>query len=130
RFAGMEHWLPLFYERLETVFDYLPGVPVVFDYLAHEALGERHALIVDHYESRVTQPEGLSEAVPYKPVKPEMLYLSTDEVKQLLAGRPSADFTPFDTPPTLGRALRHAGAHAGRSFAEERADPNANVFEH
>src|SRR5690606_32759555 len=32
--------------------------------------------------------------------------------------------------PTLGKALRHAGARAGRSFAEERADPNANIFDH
>ena len=29
RYAGMEHWLPLFYERLETLFDYLPDAPVV-----------------------------------------------------------------------------------------------------
>ncbi|TIV67782.1 MAG: transcription-repair coupling factor, partial [Mesorhizobium sp.] len=28
RFAGMEHWLPFFYERLETVFDYLPDAPI------------------------------------------------------------------------------------------------------
>ena len=27
RHAGMEHWLPLFYERLETLFDYLPAAP-------------------------------------------------------------------------------------------------------
>ena len=27
RFAGMEHWLPFFYERLETLFDYLPDAP-------------------------------------------------------------------------------------------------------
>ncbi|MDP0983650.1 hypothetical protein, partial [Klebsiella variicola] len=44
RFAGMEHWLPFFYERLETVFEYLPDAPVVFDHLAHEALVERHDL--------------------------------------------------------------------------------------
>ena len=25
RRAGMEHWLPLFYEELETLFDYLPA---------------------------------------------------------------------------------------------------------
>ena len=25
RRAGMEHWLPLFYDRLETLFDYLPA---------------------------------------------------------------------------------------------------------
>ena len=26
RHPGMEHWLPLFHDRLETLFDYLPGV--------------------------------------------------------------------------------------------------------
>ena len=55
RFAGMEHWLPLFYERMETLFDYLPDAPVVFDHLAREALAERHDLIVDHYEARRKQ---------------------------------------------------------------------------
>ncbi len=32
RQAGMEHWLPLYYETLETLFDYLPGAAVSFDY--------------------------------------------------------------------------------------------------
>ena len=27
RFSGMEHWLPLFYERLDTLFDYLRRLP-------------------------------------------------------------------------------------------------------
>ncbi len=36
RFAGMEHWLPLFYDNLETVFDHAGDMPVVFDHLAHE----------------------------------------------------------------------------------------------
>jgi transcription-repair coupling factor (superfamily II helicase) len=131
RFAGMEHWLPFFYERLDTIFDYLPDVPVVFDHLAKEALAERHALIVDHYEARQKQPLGaIADSVPYKPVKPELLYLSADEVTRRSAERVTAEFTPFEVPETSGRALRHAGAHAGRSFAEERADPNANVFDH
>jgi transcription-repair coupling factor (superfamily II helicase) len=29
--AGMEHWLPFFHDRLETLFDYLPGAPVLLD---------------------------------------------------------------------------------------------------
>ena len=29
RRAGMEHWLPLFYERMETLFDYLPDDALV-----------------------------------------------------------------------------------------------------
>src|SRR5690606_7432577 len=36
--------------------------------------------------------------------------------------------TPFAAPEAGGRKVFHAGARAGRSFAEERADPNANVF--
>jgi transcription-repair coupling factor (superfamily II helicase) len=34
RHAGMEHWLPLFYESLESLFDYLPGAAVSFDHQA------------------------------------------------------------------------------------------------
>jgi transcription-repair coupling factor (superfamily II helicase) len=131
RFAGMEHWLPMFHERLETLFDYLPDAGIVFDHLAREAIGERHALILDHYEARAKQPAaGMGEAVPYKPARPEALYLSPDEVTARAAARLVADFTPFDAPEAGGRKLVHAGAHAGRNFAEERADPNANVFEH
>src|SRR5690606_18473152 len=131
RFAGMEHWLPMFHERLETLFDYLPDATIVFDHLAREAIGERHALILDHYEARAKQPAaGMGEAVPYKPVRPDTLYLAPDEVNTASGGRLSVDLTPFDAPEVSGRLLRHAGAHAGRSFAEERADPNANVFEH
>ncbi|MDP7604225.1 MAG: transcription-repair coupling factor, partial [Alphaproteobacteria bacterium] len=37
RQLGMEHWLPLFHESLETLFDYLPGALVSLDHLADEA---------------------------------------------------------------------------------------------
>lgn len=130
RFAGMEHWLPLFYERLETLFDYLPDAPVVFDHLAHEALSERHALIVDHYEARKKQGDSaLKDATPYKPVPPGRMYLSVEEVNAALPDRAAIDFTPFDAPFTSGRKILHAGSRAGRSFADVRADPNANVFD-
>ncbi|MEQ1938560.1 transcription-repair coupling factor [Mesorhizobium sp. CN5-321] len=128
RFAGMEHWLPFFYEKLDTVFDYLPDVPVVFDHLAHEALDERHKLILDHYEARRNQG-ALKDAVPYKPVAPNLMYLSPDEVKAGAADRVQVELTPFAAPEAGGRKVLHAGSRAGRSFAEERADPNANVFE-
>ena len=41
RHPGMEHWLPLFHDRLETLFDYLPGAPVVLEPLAEDAARER-----------------------------------------------------------------------------------------
>ncbi|PBC05045.1 transcription-repair coupling factor [Mesorhizobium sp. WSM3860] len=130
RFAGMEHWLPFFYERLETVFDYLPDAPVIFDHLAHEALAERHTLILDHYEARRKQADGaLKDAVPYKPVAPDLLYLSPENLKASLGPREDIDFTVFDAPDVGGKKVFHAGSWQGRSFAEERADPNSNVFD-
>ena len=45
RYPGMEHWLPLFHEHLETLFDYVPDAPVSFDHLADEAVAERLELI-------------------------------------------------------------------------------------
>ena len=130
RFAGMEHWLPFFYERLETVFDYLPDTPVVFDHLAHEALAERHTLILDHYEARRKQADGaLKDAVPYKPVPPDLLYLSPEDLIASLGPREAIDFTPFDAPDAGAKKVFHAGSRHGRSFVEERADPNVNVFD-
>jgi transcription-repair coupling factor (superfamily II helicase) len=52
RYGGMEHWLPLFHERLETLFDYVPGAPVSFDHLADEAVASGSNLIGEHHEAR------------------------------------------------------------------------------
>ncbi len=128
RFAGMEHWLPFFHEKLDTLFDYLPGAAVVFDHLASEAIGERHTLILDHYEARKRQSSGAGDAVPYKPVPPAQMYLTPEEVKARSEEGLAISFSAFDLPETSRRVL-HAGAKAGRSFAEERADPNANIFD-
>ncbi|TIV28213.1 MAG: transcription-repair coupling factor, partial [Mesorhizobium sp.] len=119
-----------FYERLETVFDYMPDAPVVFDHLAHEALAERHTLILDHYEARRKQADSaLKDAVPYKPVAPDLLYLSPENLRSSLGQREDIDFTVFDAPDVGGKKVFHAGSRHGRSFAEERADPNINVFD-
>jgi transcription-repair coupling factor (superfamily II helicase) len=132
RFAGMEHWLPLFYERLVTVFDYLPDAPVVFDALAHEAISERRTQIEDHYDARLRTAESktLGEAVPYKPIPPDRMYLSAETLAKAAGGRLSVDLTPFELPHVPGRRLVHAGSRAGRSFAAERTDPSKNVFDH
>ncbi len=52
RYPGQEHWLPLFHDHLETLFDYLPGVPVSFDHRSDEAAKSRFEQIAEHYEAR------------------------------------------------------------------------------
>jgi transcription-repair coupling factor (superfamily II helicase) len=130
RFAGMEHWLPFFHEGLETIFTYLPDAAVIFDHLAKESIAERHKLVLDHYDARKRQSDAsLKEAVPYKPVAPDLLYLSPDDVAAAASQHAAIEFTPFDTPGSSAMPVKHAGAHAGRSFEQERADPSANVFD-
>ena len=126
RYPGMEHWLPLFHDKLDTLFDYLPGSPVVLEPLAEEAAHERFAQIADYYEAR-REPLDKSGA-PYKPLPPDRLYLSEKEWKKRLDDVPLAQVTPFAVPEG-GQAAIDIGTRQGHNFTAERAEPNANVFD-
>ena len=47
RYAGLEHWMPLFYDGLDTLFDYLPANAVV----ASPVNAVRRVMIIDCPES-------------------------------------------------------------------------------
>jgi transcription-repair coupling factor (superfamily II helicase) len=130
RYPGMEHWLPLFHERLETLFDYAADAPVSFDHLAEEAVEQRFALIRDHYTARA---EGLETqafgAPPYKPVPPEAMFLEAGEWADLLAGRQVRHLTPFERPGEVQGRVRSIGGRVGRNFAAERASEAASLFD-
>ena len=49
---GMEHWLPLFYDGLDTLFDYLPRSLVMLGHQVEEAKAARLELISDCYDTR------------------------------------------------------------------------------
>ncbi|GJD36671.1 transcription-repair coupling factor [Methylobacterium aerolatum] len=130
RYAGLEHWMPLFYDGLDTLFDYLAGVPLLLDPQVEEAASERIALVQDYYQARETalkQPQ--AGVAPYKPLPPRALYLTPNEVKERLATATVARMTPFDQPDSPERAVIDCGAKPGRSFAPERADEAASVFD-
>jgi len=99
RYAGMEHWLPLFHDHLDTVFDYLQGFRIVTDHTVREAAEERAKLIRDYYEARLntgTPGKGhLSQGTPYKPVPPERLYLGAAEFGRALDAHDPLRLTPF-----------------------------------
>ncbi len=133
RYPGMEHWLPLFHDRLDTLFDYLDGTPVALEPLVEDAVRERFAQIADYYEARrqaVASEKGSDAArggVPYKPLPPERLYLGDGEWRQHLDSTKLVRLLPFAAPP--GTGVVDAGTRPGRSFTPERAQPGANVFE-
>ena len=126
RYPGMEHWLPLFHEKLETVLDYLPETPLALEPLAEDAAHERFTQIADYYDAR---RDALKQGVspPYKPLPPGRLYLDEKEWKERLDSAAVAKLTPFASPDSKG--VIDIAARSGHNFAAERAEPGANVFE-
>jgi len=129
RFVGMEHWLPLFADGMDTLFDYLGEAPLVLDHLVDEAMGERLDQIGDHCQARraAMAAGATGGGAPYKPLPPDRLYLGRDEWSARLAARPCAHLTPFARPESAA-AIDLAG-RAGRNFAAERSVEGVNVFD-
>jgi transcription-repair coupling factor (superfamily II helicase) len=124
RRAGLEHFLPLFYEKTATLFDYLPADALVgVDHLATAARDERLAMITDAYEAR-NQTERRTH---YRPLPPSGLYLSNAEWDRALAAHAVRRLVPFQQEP--GPGVVEFGAKLGRTFAAERAQDSVNLFE-
>ena len=125
RYPGMEHWLPLFHDKLATLFDFLPGAPLVLEPLVEEAAQERHEQVRDYYDARKEAFEA-GQSPLYKPLPPERLYLTDKEWKRSLQEIALARITSFSVPDT-GRVL-DSGIRSGRSFAPERAGQTESLF--
>jgi transcription-repair coupling factor (superfamily II helicase) len=124
RRAGMEHFLPLFYPEMSTLFDYLPaGALIGLDHLSREACEERLELIRDAHEAR----SGADRQRQYHPLAPDRLYLTAENWREALAVRATRRFSSFHE--AAGDAVVDMGARQGRSFAPERQRDSVNLFE-
>ncbi|MGF1630951.1 MAG: transcription-repair coupling factor [Kiloniellaceae bacterium] len=122
---GMEHWLPLYHERLVTLFDYLPKAGITLDYQAVESRDSRLETIADFYQAR-QQLEGGGDSGGwiYKALPPKALYLDAAEWEAGLAARSGGSFTTFAAPE--GSGVRDAGGRPGLDYAEQRAAAQTN----
>jgi len=132
RHQGMEHWLPLFHERLDTLFDYLPEAPVSFDAQTEIMRIARWETISDHYETRKAAQEERTMGAPvYKPIAPELLYLDEQAWAEAMVERPLRAFSAVPT--GSGPNTIDAGGKLGRTFAAERQaegkKEGANLFD-
>ena len=135
RMQGVEHYLPLFHDGLETVFDYVgPGALYAFDGLSDEATQERWDLITDFHESRqaVVDARDSGSGDPskaaglHRPLDPSRLYLSPEQMAEEtapLTRRRHTVFVPEEAPDVID-----FGGKPGRNFIAERKTEGANVF--
>ncbi len=125
--AGMEHWLPFFHERLETLFEYLPEASICLDDQATAARHARWELVSDAYDSR---REGLQAKARldsvYKPCPPELLYLDDGAWDEAIDERRVLRFEALPQP--TGPGVIDAGGRIGRNFSPERQQESVSLF--
>ncbi|WP_298669943.1 transcription-repair coupling factor [uncultured Sphingomonas sp.] len=125
RLAGMEHWLPLFEEKLATLFDHLGEDSLVIRDNGVTAAAEgRLDAIADYYENRkraeAAQP-GSYRALPAK-----TLYLDDSEWRIALDTAIAHVTTTFHEPEST--RVVDFGVDGARDFAPERAS-GVNIYE-
>jgi transcription-repair coupling factor (superfamily II helicase) len=93
KYPGMENWLPLFYDGLDTIFDYQEFDLVIFDYLTKQSILERNKTIQDHYQARLENLNSKSSDAKYYPVEPNTLWI--DNLGDILAKNALLEFSNF-----------------------------------
>lgn len=128
--SGAEHWLPLFYDNLDHLFDYLDDFVVSLDNLYGESLRDRLDHVQDHYKTRVDFQtlEKKHQGLPYYPIPPHLLYLDQAELQDRLDGARYGVLSPLTWPESSGQVIDAEGK-IGLTFASSRLQQHHHVFE-
>ncbi len=141
RYNGMDHWLPLFFDHMDTLFDYVPAAMMTLDQHADQSRVERHEQIVDFYQARKTLEEATETKIKarskdketlggtiYRPLHPSELYVTSDEWDNLFGGAQA--LYPFGAPDQGDLKIQQYSADGkkGRDFADIRALPDGDVL--
>ncbi|MBT4471901.1 MAG: transcription-repair coupling factor [Rhodobacterales bacterium] len=125
---GYEHWAPYFHDGMETIFDHLPNAVIFMDENIERIHNSRWDVINDQYEARLEalNSKNRLETV-YKPIKPELFYISPDDLFDLLNNREQRKFIVLPQP--TGPNSLDMRARIGRNFAPERQNEELGLFE-
>ncbi|MGB0719876.1 MAG: transcription-repair coupling factor, partial [Bdellovibrionales bacterium] len=150
RYNGMEHWLPLFYDDMDSLLDYAGTYALTLDHHARRAHDERFEQIRDFYQSRKTlEAAGKAKkskdvsltGTIYHPLPVERLYITETQWQGFLGD--AAFLSPFQ-PTHLSSCELIAGsldkqkdpavkpqddsyAKKARDFADIRALPDGDI---
>jgi len=125
RLAGMEHWLPMFEDRLETLFDHLGDDALIIRESGVTAAAEQRFEAVSDYHANRLKAQS-SDPGSYRPLAPGALYLLPDEWAARLDQAKAHLATPFHEPPS--DTVLDFEVDGPRDFAPERAS-GVNIYE-
>jgi transcription-repair coupling factor (superfamily II helicase) len=125
RIAGLDHWLPLFEDKLATLFDHLSGKDIIVrENGTAGAADARFEAIDDYYQNRVRAQT--NQPGSYRPLEAKALYLPRAEWEKSIKERPLHLVTPFQEPESA--TVLDFEVDAARDFAPERSQ-NSNIYE-
>jgi len=125
RLAGMEHWLPLFEDRLETLFDHIGDDALVICEAGVTAAAEqRFEAVTDYHANRVKAQSG--DPGSYRPLPADALYLTADEWSARLRTAKAHLTTAFHEPESA--TVIDFNVDGPRDFAPERSS-GVNIYE-
>lgn len=125
RLAGMEHWLPLFEERLVPLSDHFgQDALIIRDHGVTGAAQARLESIRDYHANRIAAKG--SDPGAYRPLDPDLLYLNVSEWDSEIAAHAMHITSPFHEPESATSI--DFGVDNARDFAPERAQ-NANIYD-
>ena len=128
KMSGMEHWLPWFHERLESLFDYLPQASVVLDDHLDQVRDARWHTISEQFDARreALARRGGTDTV-YRPVAPTLMFPDEAEWARWLSAPRVLRLSVLYQPP--GPGVLDAGGRIGRNFAPERQAEKSDLFD-
>jgi transcription-repair coupling factor (superfamily II helicase) len=127
KYQGVDHWLPFFHEKLETLFDYIPDATLSMDDQCTPVRLARWESVEDQYETRkhALSQKGRMDTV-YKPVPPQLLYLTDDAWNDAISSHRCLQFSALPMP--SGPGVIDAGGRIGRNFSPERQQESVSLF--
>lgn len=126
-YAGYEHWLPLFYEKLNTLSDYLHDPLFCVDDHLNDARGVFIDEVRDHYQTRLDFNAIEKKGRTYNPLPPESLYRMEEDWEDQIPLSRKVIFSPFDSPEFKGNVIDAKGK-VSSSLADIRAS-KVSIFE-
>ena len=103
-YSGMEHWLPLFYERLDSIAEYCEGAIFSVDHRLQALIEERQEAVQDYYGARKLHQK--KDGNLYNPIPPQQLFLDYEQLLHRFRAHSRVTLTPFAAEGAISLGLR------------------------
>lgn len=126
KIKGQEQFLPLFYEKLDNIFNYFPCEKIIFDTSVIEAKKARFQSVLEHYNARVEFKDKIKklDESDYLAINPSDFYILEDEFEQLLNEKTVTNFLSFKNP-----SCEPTNFASHKNYVAESKGQRKNVFD-